>query len=232
MPSTPPPELTDPTYTLTEAAALAGVSGQTVSNWFRGREGSLQTPLFADRLRTRDEPIRLSFLETSETIVAALLKRNGASMSRLRSAREFTRRRIPCEHPFATEQFKLTGDRILLEFEEQSPSVGKRDLLMDFDERAGQKVLPFYFTSALEQFEYQNELEFAWARRYHLYGRDIPLVIDPAFGSGRLTIADTNIQAESVFARIDSGYSVEDIVEDLRLPTEQVKAVIEFKRAA
>ncbi len=224
--------LTDPTYTLKEAAALAGVSGQTVSNWFRGREGSSQTPLFADRLRTRDEPIRLSFLETSETIVAALLKRNGASMSRLRSARESTRRRIPCEHPFATEQFKLTGDRILLEFEEQSPSVGKHDLLVDFDERAEQKVLPFYFTSALEQFEYQNELEFAWARRYHPYGRDIPLVIDPAFGSGRLTIADTNIQAESVFARIDSGYSVEDIVEDLRLPTEQVKAVIEFERAA
>lgn len=232
MPSEPLPELTDSTYSLAETAVLAGVSGQTVSNWFRGREGSLQTPLFADRLRSRDEEIRLSFLEVSETIVAALLRKNSAPMSRLRTAREFARRQIQSEFPLATQQFKLSSRRILLELEDHAPSIRKDDVLVDFDERAGQKVLPFYFTSALEQFDYQEDLEFAWAHRYHPYGRETPLVIDPRFGSGRLTIEGTNVRAESVFARIDSGYSAEDIQDDLRISLDVVRAVLQFKTAA
>ena len=225
-------ELTEATYTLSEAAALAGVSGQTVSNWFRGRKGSSQTPLFADRLRSRDEEIRLSFLEVSETIVAALLRAHGASMSRLRTAREFTHLQIRCEHPFATEQYKLASGRILLEFEEYSPSRRKDDVLVDFDVQAGQRVLPLYYTSAMERFDYQSDSDFSWALRYHPYGRAIPLVIDPRYGSGRLTVAGTNIRAEAVFARLNSGYSKSDIVDDLRLPIELVEAVVGFSQAA
>lgn len=225
-------KLTDATYTVAEAAALAGVSGQTVSNWFRGRAGSSQTPLFADRLRVREEEIRLSFLEISEAIVAALLRRNGATMSRLRTAREFTRRYIRADHPFATEQFKLSSQRILVELEEEAPSTRKSDVLVDFAFEAGQRVLPIYFSTALDRFDYQDGSELAWAHRYHPYGRSAPLVIDPRFGSGRLTIAGTNIRAESVFARIDGGYSAEDIQDDLRLPLELVKAVLQFKNAA
>lgn len=224
--------LTDATYTLSEAAGLAGVSGQTVSNWFRGREGSSQTPLFADRLRSRHEEIRLSFLEVSETIVAALLRTHGASMSRLRTAREFTKRQVQCDHPFATEQYKLAGGRILLEFEEYSPSRRKDDVLVDFDEQAGQRVLPLYYTSAMDRFDYRHDTEVSWARRFHPYGREVPLVIDPRFGSGRLTIAGTNVRAEAVFARLNSGYSTNDIVDDLRLPIELVKAVAGFNQAA
>lgn len=232
MSSAPSPELTDATYTVAEAAALAGVSGQTVSNWFRGRMGSSQTPLFADRLRASEEEIRLSFLELSETIVAALLRRRGATMSRLRTAREFTRQQIECEHPFATEQYKLASRRILLEFEEHSPSRRKDDILVDFDVQAGQRVLPLYYKSAMEQFDYQQDSEFSWAHRYHPYGRETPLVLDPRFASGRLTVAGTNIRAETVFARLDSGYSTNDIVDDLRLPIELVEAVAAFNQAA
>lgn len=228
----PSPELTDSTYTLAEAAALAGVSGQTVSYWFRGREGSSQTPLFSDRLRTRGDEIRLSFLEVSETIVAALLRHNGASMSRLRIAREFTRVKVGSDYPLATQQFKVASRRILLELDERSPSVRKGDVLVDFDLQAGQRVLPVYFTSALEQFDYQDELDVAWAHRYHPYGREKPLVIDPRYGSGRLTVAGTNIRAESVFARFDHGYTAEEIQDDLRLPLDLVEAVLQSKTAA
>lgn len=232
MSPAPNPELTDATYTVAEAAAWAGVSAQTVSNWFRGREGSSQTPLFDDRRRARDQEIRLSFLEVSETIVAALLRTHGATMSRLRTAREFTRQQIRCEHPFATEQFKLASGRILLEFEEHAPSRRKEDVLVDFDVQAGQRVLPLYYRTAMDRFEYQDESDYSWAHRYHPYGRAIPLVIDPRFGSGRLTVAGTNIRAEAVFARLNSGYSTSDIVDDLRLPIELVEAVAGFNRAA
>ncbi len=232
MSPAPNPELTDATYTLAEAAALAGVSDQTVSNWFRGREGSTQTPLFDDRRRTRDQEIRLSFLEVSETIVAALLRTHGATMSRLRTAREFTKLQIQCEHPFATEQYKLASGRILLEFEEHSPIRRKGDVLIDFDEQAGQRVLPLYYTSAMDRFDYRHDADVSWAQRYHPYGRAMPLVIDPRFGSGRLTIAGTNVRAEAVFARLNGGYSTGDIVDDLRLPVELVEAVAAFRQAA
>lgn len=226
------PHLTDLTYTVSEAAALAGVSGQTVSNWFRGRAGSSQIPLFSERRRAVHEDIRLSFLEVSETVVAALLRRNGASMGRLRVAREFTKRRIHSQYPLATEQFKLASKRILLELEDEAPSRRKSDVLVDFDIKAGQKVLPIYFSTALELFDYRDDLEAAWAHRFHPYGRVTPLVIDPRYGSGRLTVEGTNIRAESVFARIEHGYSIEDITDDLRLPAELVKAVFQFKRVA
>lgn len=232
MSSVPGRELTDATYTVAEAAALAGVSGQTVSNWFRGRAGSSQTPLFADRLRFREEEIRLSFLEISEAIVAALLRRHGATMSRLRTAREFTRLQIQCEHPFATEQYKIASKRILLELEEQTPPRRKDDVLVDFDMQAGQRVLPLYYTTAMERFDYLEDHEFSWAHRYHPYGREIPLVLDPRYASGRLTVSGTNIRAEAVFARLNSGYSANDIVDDLRLPIELVEAVAEFNQAA
>ena len=225
-------QLTQPTYRLNEAAELAGVSTQTVSYWFRGRAGSEQTPLFADRLRNGDDEVRLSFLEVSETIVAALLRRNGASMARLRTAREFTRTRIGSEYPLATRQFKLASRRILLDLEEQSPSRRSGDLLVDFSLEAGQKALPFYFTEALERFDYSDDETDGWARRYHPHGRDAPLVIDPVYGSGRLTVAGTNIRAAAVFARIEQGYTAEDITDDLRLPIELAEAVIKFKNAA
>ncbi len=226
------PLLTAPTYSLSEGADLAGVSSQTVSHWFRGRAGSGQVPLFQDRRRARDEEIRLSFLEVSETIVAALLRRNGASMARLRNAREFTRRYVKSEYPLATEQFKLSSRRILLEFSAAAPSARERDVLVDFDERAGQSVLPVYFSTALDRFDYQLDLAPAWARRYYPYGRQTPLVIDPQFGSGRLTVAGTNIRAESVFARVSRGYSAEEIRDDFRLPLETVRAILQFQAAA
>ena len=228
--------LTQPTYRLNEAAELAGVSTQTVSYWFRGRAGSERTPLFSDRLRDRNDEVRLSFLEVSETIVAALFRRNGASMTRLRTAREFTRARIGSEFPLATRQFKLASRRILLDLEEQSPSRRSDDLLVDFSLEAGHNVLPFYFTEALERFDYSDDpaddRTDGWAQRYHPHGRDAPLVIDPVYGSGRLTVAGTNIRAAAVFARIAQGYSAEDITDDLRLPIELAKAVIKFKTAA
>ena len=232
MPSLADEYLTAPTYTVAEAAALAGVSGQTVSNWFRGRQGSNHAPLFSERRREPEQEIRLSFLEVSETIVAALLRKNGASMARLRNAREFTREFIKSEHPLATERFKLSSRRILLEFEEAAPSSRKSDVLVDFDDQAGQKVLPIYFKSALDQFDYREETDASWAYRYHPHGRQTPLVIDPKFGSGRLTVEGTNIRAESVFARVARGYSAEDITDDLRLPIDLVRAVLQSRSAA
>ena len=84
----------------------------------------------------------------------------------------------------------------------------------------------------MERFEYQDDSDYSWAHRFHPYGRAIPLVIDPRFGSGRLTVAGTNIRAEAVFARLNSGYSTSDIVDDLRLPVELVEAVAGFNQAA
>lgn len=224
--------LTQPTYLLNEAASFAGVSTQTVGYWFRGRAGSKQTPLFNERRRDHGTEICLSFLEVSETIVAALLRRNGASMARLRTAREFTRRRVGSEYPFATRQFKLSSRRILLELEQHAPSRRAADVLVDFSREAGQNVLPFYFTEALERFDYSNQETNGWTKRFHPHGRDAPLVIDPLYGSGRLTVAGTNVRAAAVFARIEQGYTAEDIMDDLRLPIELAEAVIKFKTAA
>ena len=52
------------------------------------------------------------------------------------------------------------------------------------------------------------------------------------YGSGRLTVVGTNIRAAAVFARIEQGYTAEDITDDLRLPIELAEAVIKFKNAA
>ena len=228
----PQSKVADRAYSVAEAATLAGVSAQTVGAWFRGRRGSSLTPLFSDRVRSRDEEVRLSFLEVSETIIVALLRRHGAAVSRLRSAREFTRLQIPCDHPFATEQFKLSSGRILWEFKEQYPSRRRQDVLVDFSLEGGQHVLPFYFAEALDRFDYAGSLDERTVSRYHPYGRGVPLVIDPRYGSGRLTVTDSNIRAEAVFARFLDGYTVEDIKDDLGLPTDQLKAVQRYLNAA
>lgn len=219
-------------YTPSEVAQLAGVHTRTASYWFRGRRGSAVPPVFPLVEQWDPQTTRVSFLDLCEAIVVSNFRRHGASLQRIRLAREFTKQRVTSEHPFATEQFKLAGGRILWEFDEQSPSNRKQDVLVDFDSSAGQYALPIYFTEALERFDYGDLLGDRTACRYHPYGRDVPLVIDPEFGSGRLTIADSNIRAEAVLARFSHGYTIEEINDDLGLPTDQLRAVQQFQRAA
>ncbi len=219
-------------YTPNEVAQICGVSARTVSYWFRGRRGSAVDPVFALADQWDPQSMRLSFLDLCEVIVVANFRRHGASLQRIRLAREFTKQRVTSEHPFATEQFKLTGGRILWEFNEELPSNRKQDVLVDFDSSAGQYALPIYFAEALERFDYGDLLGDRAACRYHPYGRDVPLVIDPRFGSGRLTVTDFNIRAEAVLARFSHGYTVQEINDDLGVPVDLLKAVQLFQSAA
>ena len=226
------PIVTSTTYTTHEVAELAGVSARTVSYWFRGRRGSGIEPLFELTDQWDPRTMRLSFLNLCEAMVVADFRRHGASLQRLRLAREFSKQQIGSDYPFATEQFKLAAGQILTEFSEQHPSNRRQDTLVDCGGENRQAVLPSCCSSTLERIDYTDMLGVCTAYRYHPYGREVPLVIEPGFGSGRLTVVDSSLLAESVWWRIEAGFTPWDLYDDLGLPFELSERLIQFKISA
>ncbi len=226
------PLVTSTRYTAHEVAELAGVSARTVSYWFRGRRGSGIEPLFELTDQWDPRTMRLSFLNLCEAMVVADFRRHGASLQRLRLAREFSKQQIGSDYPFATEQFKLAAGQILTEFSEQHPSNRRQDALVDCTVTDRQAAVPSCCSSTLDRFDYRDMLGVCTAYRYHPYGREVPLVIDPDFYSGRLTVLDTRISAEAVWWRIEDGFTADDLNDDLGLPHRLAETLIRFKSAA
>jgi uncharacterized protein (DUF433 family) len=187
------------TYTVAQAARLAGTSPQNVRRWLLGYEapGHRMAPVFGPR-EPGEAALALSFLELAELIVVARFRRGSGKqipLARLRAAHDFARKKLSIECP------------------------GKLAL-----DRNGHYALPIDFHDAMEMFEFDTES--GLASRWYPLGREVPVVVDPDHGAGWPTIKGRNVRLEVLHARWKAGWDIEEIAEDFDLDAGDVQAAL------
>ena len=216
---------TGKTYSIRQAANLAGVSQGTVRNWLYGTnapDGYEMEPVFgAAKEKAADEPAMVSFLELSELIVAARFRKLKIKLFRIREAHDFAREEWKLQYPFAHLKLTSIGGHILHQFEEQHPGPGRFVVLSS----PQQYVLHHMVQDELERFEYSKVDQFA--ERWHPYGKEVPIVVDPRFAGGKPTIAGRGVSIEIVRKRWKAHERVASIAKDFRLKPFQVEAILQ-----
>ena len=206
-------------YRPAEAARISKTSSVNVRRWLQGythTEGSME-PVFGER---GDGSACISFLQLCELSVVAAFRKEGVTLQVLREAHKFARDSFQLEYPFASLELKEAGGHVLHEYEK---SQGKEQgLVLD---KGGQHTLPGVVKARALEFDFDpfHRLAFRW----YLYGRNVPVVIDPRFGSGLPTIAGRNLRADIVVRRRNSGQNIASISDDFQLPRDDVEKVLE-----
>ena len=216
-------------YTANEAARFLGMSRHTLRGWFCEAPGC--APLFGERARREGEDFHLSFAELVEAHVANRYIELGVSEERLRQVRPFLLETIDPDHPFAARAFLFRGSDQLHKFSLEHPADCEADAMAVYEQwyegsRSGTwRHLP-KLVEALDQLDYDPVSPRSLAYRFHPYGTDIPIVIFPPCGSGRLTVKGENLLAEILAGQYRRGETVEAIADDYELPEDVVRLVV------
>jgi uncharacterized protein (DUF433 family) len=200
-----------PAYQVGEAARYAQISTQTVVAWHK-----------ADQRRVLSEKRhgeRLSYLQLIELAVVAAFRKAKIPLPEIRAAREYVKRNLRSEHPFAEYQFKRFGKSLFTEFEEDT---GRRKLLKA--NQAGQLVWKEIVGPLLKEFEYEHE---GVAIRWHVAGPSSPIIIDPRLSFGTPTVK--GVPTWIVKGRFDAGESDSMIAEDFGIDVPSVREALKFE---
>ncbi len=205
-------------YRPAEAARISGTSSANARRWLQGythAKGSME-PVFGER---GDGSAGVSFLQLCELSVVAAFRSEGVTLQVLRRAHQYARDYSKLEYPFASLELKKHGGHVLHEFEK---AYGKEQgLVLD---NGGQYTLPGVVKARALQFDFDPSDGFAY--RWFLYGRNVPVVIDPRFGSGLPTIAGRNLRADILVRRRKSGQNIASIADDFQLPRDDIEKVL------
>lgn len=219
-------------YTPAQAARLAGTSAATVRRWVLGyaHGDRSMAPVFGEMRPKTGEPVLLSFLELAEVIVAARFTRAGGKLQKVRDARAHAAARWPeLPYPFASLRLKMLGGELLHEFDEMQ---GGSALALSASSVDGEQwILPGMVSQALDLFDFDETDEMA--TRWFPAGRGVPIVIDPHYGGGQLTVADRGVRVDLVRRRFfDAGQSLEFIAGDLEIESTTLERIIQLSEPA
>lgn len=216
-------------YTVPQAARLAGVSPATVRGWLRGSDAPTRRmePVFGANRAKKGDPLVVSFLQLMEIVVVAQYRRGipgrrPLTLERLRRAHAFARdywRGL--EYPFASLTLKEMGGHVLHAFDEANPNGAALALDM-----GGQWALPGFVTQALESFDFSHVDRLA--ERWYPAGREVPIVLDPRIGGGRPTIQGSGITVDTVYRRFRAGQTIEFLADDYDLDQSAIEEAIRY----
>ena len=225
MPDPPSIYLTGKAYTVPEAARYAKTGAATVRRWIAGYDaaGHAMAPVFAEKAASSDEPLRLSFLDLAEIVVVVTFTQRGGKLEKMRRAREWALRQYPdLLYPFANMRLKQLGGEVLHIVDQE---LGGKAIAISMGGSEGeQPALPRFAAEALDLFDTDP---LGLAERWHPYGRHVPVVLDPKFAGGQITIEGRGIRKDTITTRFfEYEESVEFIARDLELEPEAVEAVL------
>lgn len=216
--------LTEPLYTLREAATIVGVPAATFHTWARGYryKGIDGKQHDADALITTTGVGRgpvVPFVGLGESYVLSAFRRAGVPMQRIRPALARLERQFGMHAALASEQLKTDGAEVLWEFGEETDDLELRNSLVVL--RNDQLV----FRDVIHQ--YLQTITYAQGRvaliRLPQYVPDV--VVDPLRNFGRPTLAYRGVRVEDVRARLAAGEPPAQVADDYRLDLDDVVAL-------
>ena len=201
-----------PTYRVAEAARYAGTHPTTVASWhYRGE------PVLPGR--TQHKP--LTYLELVEVAFVAFFRQQGIPMRRIRNARHYIATNFGKEHPLAEYQFKTEGMHILMDYNQfDHDSNLERIVVADsFGQLAWSEMMGKVFAG----FEYEYEL----ALRWHPWGQESLVVIDPRISFGAPVVQ--GLPTWVIKGRREAGESIGEIIGDFGISEKAVYDALRFE---
>jgi uncharacterized protein (DUF433 family) len=199
-----------PAYQVGEAARYAQVSAQTVLAWHKSDDRRV--------LSEKQDRERLSYLQLIELAVVAAFRKAKIALPEIRAAREYVKRELKSQHPFAEFKFKRYGKSLFTEFEES----GRKNLLKA--NQAGQLAWKEIVGPVLQEFEYEHE---GVAIRWHVAGPSSPILIDPRLSFGTPTVR--GVPTWILKGRFDAGENDSMIAEDFGIDVPSVREALRFE---
>lgn len=200
-----------PSYQIGEAAAYADISAQTVAAWHKTE---------AAMLTERQKRAPLSYMQLIEVAVVAAFRKMNVPLKRIRFAREYAQRTLKSEYPFAEYRFKEEGRHLYLDSKEVADIKPGTVAQADQEGQLEWEIM----IRRLREFDYEGD---GIVGRWHVAGRDSPIIIDPRLSFGAPTIKGTPTWI--IKGRRDAGESDSDIAEDFGLERAEVRQALKFE---
>ena len=220
-----------PAYGIPEAAHYLQVPAATLRAWVRGRGYPTSTgPRFFQPVIDLADADRclLSFINLIEVyVLAAIRRQHHVSLSTVRQALDYLKRKHPSPHPLADRTLETDGLDLFVESFESLINISKEGQL------GIRKVLEIHLRRI------ERDLSGLAVRLYLFTRRDLQLntwetsevaprivVVDPRVAFGRPVLAGTHIPTEVIYQRFGAGESVEQLADDYdRTPSEIEEAI-------
>jgi len=222
-----------PAYSVAEAAHYLRMPEETLRSWVAGR----LYPVAGQPKRSRplihlDDPRRqyLSFINLVEAhVLAAIRRRHGVKLPKVRKALDYLRRHFPIERPLIDQAFQTDGLDLFVERYGELINASREG------QRAMKEILGVYLRRIerdakglpvkLYPFTRDTQAEAAPASDPRV------IVMNPAVSFGRPVIAGTGIPVSSIYERYKAGDSVADLAQDFRLEISAIEEAIRCEAA-
>ncbi len=192
-------------YDIAEAARVVGRHPETVARWTRGVNP--MHPVESDRI--------LSFLDLISLWVISELIRRRVPRRQIRAGGEYLAKHVDTDYPFARQGLATAGDGFFGEFEAWV-DVGK----------GGQRSFPAMIEDLLRPIEFGPDLLASiWRPARGVW-------LNPKVQAGAPCIDGTRVPTSVVADLKAVGDHIEDIADDLSLDITQVRAALQYERAA
>ncbi len=222
-----------PAYSVAEAAHYLRMHEATLRSWVVGR----LYPAGGQTKRSRplihlDDPTKqyLSFINLVEAhVLAAIRRRHGVKLPKVRKALDYMRRQFSAEHPLIDQAFQTDGLDLFVE---------RYGELINAS-REGQHAMKEIIGVYLKRIDWDAK---GLPIKLYPFTRDTQsdaapasdprvVVMNPAISFGRPVIAGTGIPVSSIYERYKTGDSVADLVRDFRLETSAIEEAIRCEAA-
>ena len=222
-----------PAYTVAEAAHYLRMPEGTLRSWVVGR----LYPVVGQSKRSRpliylDDPKRqyLSFINLVEAhVLAAIRRRHGVKLPKVRNALDYVRRQFRVEHPLIKQAFQTDGLDLFVERYGELINASREG------QRAMKEIIGVYLQRIewdarglpikLYPFTRDTQAEAAPATDPRV------VVMNPTLSFGRPVIAGTGIPVSSIYERYKAGDSVADLAQDFRLEISAIEEAIRCEAA-
>lgn len=199
-----------PNYQIAEAAHYAQISPQTVVAWHNIAKATLSA---------REKRAALSYMQLIEVAVVAAFRKMDVPLKRIRAARDYAKRNLRSEYPFAEYRFKEEGKHLWLDSGQVDVKPGTVLQADQEGQLAWESVI-----GRLREFEYEDQ---GIVLQWHVAGRSSPIIIDPRISFGAPAIKGTPTWV--LKGRWDAGESNVDIAEDFGIKKEEVLEALKFE---
>ncbi len=204
-----------PAYSVADAARYAGIRPQTVANWYYGPGPA------GPVLPGKQSGAPLSYLQLVEVAFVATFRRLGVSLETIRRARQYLAQTFRSEYPFAELRLQTQGRHVLMDLREiqRDAEIGRMIVADSAGQIAWQQLIGDRFT----EFDYERDLAIRW----HVRGRQSPIVIDPRVFFGAPTVS--GVPTWAIGGRVLAGESIEDIKEDYGIGEDEILEAVAFE---
>ncbi len=213
-------------YTAAQAARLARTSPGTIHNWMLGYETETYSmpAVLGPKEAPGNERFTVSFLELAELIIVAKYRKWKIDLAVIRDAHQFALREWHLPYPFATLNMLTLGGHVLARYQREA----QLDMKLVVMDKPEQYVLPGIVQEQVERFDFDNDSRDPFAERWYPYGKSVPIVVDPHYGGGMMTIRGRGITVEALKRRAAAGETYESIAGDYDLKVPLVREVLQL----